>query len=106
MLPDFIVDFFNIEPIILSWEVREPAKEWGWTFYVDFIQLISFNFIRLSEFQELLFNFYIISHVYYLEKFLILNRQSYYKIIKINKLAYRTDLLYEVEASSASSSVG
>jgi len=77
VLPDLIVDFFNIEPIILSWEVREPAKEWGWTFYVDFIQLISFNFIRLSEFQELLFNFYIISHVYYLEKFLILNRQSY-----------------------------
>ena len=69
VLPDLIVDLFNINPIILSWEVHEPAKEWGWTFYIDFTQLISFNFIRLSEFQELLFNFYIICHVYYLEKF-------------------------------------
>tara|TARA_Y100001958_G_C21100749_1_gene450808 strand:+ start:55 stop:870 length:816 start_codon:yes stop_codon:yes gene_type:complete len=72
VLPDLIVDFFNIKPIIYSWKVHEPLIQWGWTFYIDLIQLITFNFIRLSELQELLFNFYIIGHAYYLKNFFYL----------------------------------
>ena len=33
-----------------------------------FFEIISFNFVRLSELQELLFNFYILWHSYYLIK--------------------------------------
>ena len=32
-------------------------------------EVISFNFIRLSELLELLFNYYVMSHSYYLAKF-------------------------------------
>lgn len=65
VIPDLIIDIFDIKPFFLSWEVeRHPFN-----FSVDLTQLLTFTFIRLSELQELLFNFYIISHVYYLKNF-------------------------------------
>ena len=65
VIPDLIRDIFDIKPFFLSWEVDI------YPFYVsvDLTQLLSFTFIRLSELQELLFNLYIISHVYYLKNF-------------------------------------
>ena len=68
VLPDFIVDIFDISPIFIKWPIGVTSF-----FEIDLVQLISFNFIRLSELQELLFNFYIISHAYYLKTTSILN---------------------------------
>ena len=65
VLPDLILDIFDIKPFFLVWEIDKHP----WNFSIDLIQLLSFNFIRLSELQELLFNFYIIFHVYYLKNF-------------------------------------
>ena len=65
VLPDLILDIFDIKPFFLGWEVEKHP----FNFQVDLTQLITFNFIRLSELQELLFNFYIICHAYYLKNF-------------------------------------
>ena len=65
VLPDLILDILDIKPFFLVWEIDKHP----WNFSIDLIQLLSFNFIRLSELQELLFNFYIIFHVYYLKNF-------------------------------------
>ena len=65
VIPDLITDIFDIKPFFLSWEIDKHP----WFFFVDLTQLITFNFIRLSELHELLFNFYIISHIYYLKNF-------------------------------------
>ena len=37
--------------------------------FKTFIHIITFNFVRLSELEELLFTFYILNHSYYLTKF-------------------------------------
>ena len=63
VLPNLILDIFDIKPFFLVWELDKHP----WNFSIDIFQLLSFNFIRLSELQELLFNFYIINHVYYLK---------------------------------------
>ena len=65
ILPDLIIDIFDINPILFSWEIDKHP----FNFSVDLTQLITFNFIRLSELQELLFNFYILCHAYYLNNF-------------------------------------
>ena len=65
VIPDLITDIFDIKPFFLSWEIDKHP----WIFLVDLTQLITFNFIRLSELHELLFNLYIISHIYYLKNF-------------------------------------
>lgn len=65
VIPDLISDIFDFKPFFLSWEVDKHP----FNFKIDLIRLITFNFIRLSELHELLFNFYIISHIYYLKNF-------------------------------------
>ena len=60
-LPDFIVDKFGLYP-------GHPADniiEQNINLLLDFI---TFNFIRLSELHEQLFNIYLLSHAYYLNK--------------------------------------
>ena len=66
VIPDLIRDIFDIKPFFFSWEVANHSSSY---FSVDLTQLLTFTFIRLSELQELLFNLYIISHVYYLKNF-------------------------------------
>ena len=65
VIPDFLIDILNIEPFYYSWEIEKHP----FNFSIDLIQIISFNFVRLSELQELLFNLYILSHIYYLKKY-------------------------------------
>ena len=61
-VPDFVVDKFDLAP-------GHPAKNDNEIFLNFLFEVISFNFIRLSELLELLFNYYVMSHAYYLVKF-------------------------------------
>tara|TARA_B100001057_G_scaffold432970_1_gene461476 strand:+ start:53 stop:841 length:789 start_codon:yes stop_codon:yes gene_type:complete len=65
VIPDFLIDILNIDSFYYSWEIEKHP----FNFSIDLIQIISFNFVRLSELQELLFNLYILSHIYYLKKY-------------------------------------
>ena len=64
--PDFLFDKLNIYP--------EPSKPIGGHFTTtdikprEIVDLITFNFVRLSELIELLFCYYILTHSYYLSK--------------------------------------
>ena len=61
VLPDLIVDKFDFHP----GHVDQFGKDIvGATFY----DIISFNFIRLSELHELLFTFYFANYAYFLKK--------------------------------------
>lgn len=60
-LPDFIIDKFNLAP-------GHPAENDKEILLNTLFEIISFNFIRLSELQELLFNTYILWHSYFLIK--------------------------------------
>ena len=65
-IPDFMFDKLNIYP--------EPSKPIGEHFKTtdikprEIVDLITFNFLRLSELIELLFNYYILTHSYYFFK--------------------------------------
>ena len=59
--PDFIIDKFNLAP-------GHPAENHNDILLNTMFEIISFNFIRLSELQELLFNTYILWHSYFLTK--------------------------------------
>lgn len=61
-IPDFVIDKFDLAP-------GHPAKNDNEIFLNLLFEIISFNFIRLSELLELLFNYYVVSHSYYLVKF-------------------------------------
>ena len=61
VIPDKLVDIFSLAP-------GHPALNNNEIFLNIFYEIISFNFIRLSELQELLFNLYILCHSYYLIK--------------------------------------
>jgi len=61
-IPDFVIDKFDLAP-------GHPAKNDTEIFLNNLFEVISFNFIRLSELLELLFNYYVVSHAYYLVKF-------------------------------------
>ena len=58
-IPDFLIGKLEIE--------KTPSNETE-ILYNYFLNIISFNFIRLSELQELLFNYYIVWHAFYLIK--------------------------------------
>ena len=60
-LPDFFVDKFDLAP-------GHPAYDKFDIKLNTFFDVFTFNFIRLSELQELLFNYYILTHSYYLSK--------------------------------------
>ena len=60
-LPDFLVDKFDLAP-------GHPANDELDIILNTFFDVFTFNFIRLSELQELLFNYYILTHSYYLSK--------------------------------------
>ncbi len=60
-LPDFFVDKFDLSP-------GHPAQDEFDIKLNTFFDIFTFNFIRLSELLELLFNYYILSHAYYLSK--------------------------------------
>tara|TARA_B100001029_G_scaffold172082_1_gene169504 strand:+ start:15 stop:860 length:846 start_codon:yes stop_codon:yes gene_type:complete len=60
-IPDLIVDKFDLHPgYPIDWitEIR----------LYEIIDFVTFNFIRLSELQELIIDYYILSHAYYLLK--------------------------------------
>tara|TARA_S200000501_G_scaffold367218_1_gene403232 strand:+ start:509 stop:1345 length:837 start_codon:yes stop_codon:yes gene_type:complete len=61
VLPDLIVDKLNLHPgYPIDWitEIR----------LYEVIDFITFNYLRLSELHELIFDYYILSHSYYLIK--------------------------------------
>jgi len=60
-LPDFFVDKFDLTP-------GHPAQDKVDIILNTFFDILTFNFIRLSELLELLFNYYILSHAYYLSR--------------------------------------
>ena len=60
-VPNLLVDKFNLAP-------GHPAANNTEILLNIFFEMISFNFVRLSELQELLFTYYIIWHSYYLIK--------------------------------------
>ena len=67
-IPDFLFDKLDIYP--------EPSEPYGMHFTTtditprEIVDLITFNFLRLSELIELLFCYYILNHSYYfLKKF-------------------------------------
>ena len=61
-IPDFVVDKFNLYP-------GHPTTDIADIRINMFLDIVTFNFIRLSELHELLFNYYILAHSYYLNKF-------------------------------------
>ena len=58
-LPNLIIDKLELAP-------GHPAANDNEILLNTFFEIISFNFIRLSELQEILFNYYILWHSYYL----------------------------------------
>ena len=58
-IPNLFVDKLELAP-------GHPAANDNEILLNIFFEIISFNFVRLSELQELLFNFYILWHSYYL----------------------------------------
>ena len=61
ILPDFIMDLFY------------SAPTFRWTLQINFTDIyvfFSINFIRLSEYQELLFTFYILNHSIFFKNYL------------------------------------
>ena len=60
-IPDFLINKLDLAPGALASTNKD-------IFLNTFFNLISFNFIRLSELEELLFNFYILNHSFYLIK--------------------------------------
>ncbi len=60
-LPNFLVDRLNLYP-------GHPALNPIDIKINTILDIVTFNFIRLSELHELLFNYYILSHAYYLLK--------------------------------------
>ena len=61
ILPDFILDVFFQEPIFIkTYQIN----------YSDIYIFFSLNFIRLSEYQELLFTFYILNHSIFFKNYL------------------------------------
>tara|TARA_B100000965_G_scaffold252766_1_gene212711 strand:- start:262 stop:1053 length:792 start_codon:yes stop_codon:yes gene_type:complete len=60
-IPDFLIDKLDLAPGHPASNSREIVLNYLY-------EMISFNFIRLSELQELLFNIYITCHSYFLFK--------------------------------------
>ena len=61
-IPEFIVDKLDLAP-------GDRAKNDAEIRLAIFFDIVGFNFIRFSELQELLFNYYIFWHAYYLNQF-------------------------------------
>ena len=61
MIPDLFIDKLNLAP-------GHPANNEKEILLNIIFEILSFNFVRLSELQKLLFNFYILWHSYYLVK--------------------------------------
>ena len=64
-IPDFFVDKMDLHP-----GHSEYSK---YILLSDIFDLTTFNFIKLSEYQELIFSFYILFHSIFFNKFLFLN---------------------------------
>ena len=63
-IPDFFVDKLNLHP---GYPIISGDLEWLKEFRLfEFIDLITFNYIRLSELHELLIDYYILTHAYLL----------------------------------------
>ena len=67
-IPDFFVDKMNLHP-----GHSEYSK---YILLSDIFDVITFNFIKLSEYQELIFSFYILFHSIFFNKFLFLNENQ------------------------------
>ena len=69
VFPDFIVDKFNLHP-------GHPVDYTIHIRFYEIVDFLSFNFIRLSELQELIFDYYILVHSYYLSKNIEINSKT------------------------------
>ena len=75
VIPDLLLKVINLNSINIFicfekclYELEYYNKDIFPNLIIDIIPIITFNFIRLSELQELLFNLYIFTHAYYLSK--------------------------------------
>ena len=68
-ISDFVVDKLDLGP-------SDPHASKKELMIYIFFEIISFNFIRLSELQEFLFNTYIMCHAYFLLKANYINKLS------------------------------
>ena len=68
-IPDFVVDKLDLGP-------SDPHVNKKELMMYIFFEIISFNFVRLSELQEFLFNTYIMCHAYFLIKVNSINKLS------------------------------
>ncbi len=60
-IPDFLINKLDFASFVINNSNSDIAIK-------TFFHIITFNFIRLSELEELLFNFFIVSHSFYLIK--------------------------------------
>lgn len=73
----FLLLFFTIPDLIVDKFDLHPGHPTYWTTEIrlyEIIDFVTFNFIRLSELQELIIDYYILSHAYYILK---TNRPSF-----------------------------
>ena len=68
LIPDFFVDKMNLHP-----GHSEYSK---FVLISDILDFVTFNFIKLSEYQELIFCYYILYHSIFFRKFLCLNENE------------------------------
>tara|TARA_B100001248_G_C27293628_1_gene413689 strand:- start:131 stop:922 length:792 start_codon:yes stop_codon:yes gene_type:complete len=75
VIPDLLLKLINLNSLNIFIcfekclnELELYNKEIFPNLIIDIIPILTFNFIRLSELQELLFNLYIVTHAYYLSK--------------------------------------
>ena len=69
VMPDLIVDKFNLHPgYPIDWIVKIR--------FYEVIDFITFNYVRLSELQELIIDYYILSHAYYLNKIITFEHKT------------------------------
>lgn len=67
-IPDFFVDKMDLHP-----GHSEYSK---YILLSDILDFITFNFIKLSEYQELIFTYYILFHSIFFKRFLFLNEKE------------------------------
>ena len=75
VIPDLVLKIVNVNTMNIFvcfekclYELELYNKDIFPNLIIDVTTIITFNFIRLSELQELLFNLYIVTHAYYLSK--------------------------------------
>ncbi len=74
--PDFFADLFNFDSINMNNSIFHLASVNKWITSGELYYFFTFNFIKLSEFHELIFAYYILCHSYFLKANPILKLKS------------------------------